>query len=120
MMMGRATAASGETPLPFLDKTLEYKLPLGICYPIFAALRANVNWNPRYSKIKWHVDIDDFIDSKYFDAIVEDFVILYHDSNDRSRRNQMARYAANFLPLYHRAKEGVASMRRSKRKSFRS
>lgn len=43
--------------LPFLNATMNYRVPNGWLYPMLAAFRANVTWDVRQGKFEWKVPL---------------------------------------------------------------
>jgi hypothetical protein len=55
--------------LPFLNATMNYRVPNGRLYPMLAAFRANVNWDVRQGKFEWKVPL-----KKIVPAVIDDLV----------------------------------------------
>lgn len=51
------------TPLHFLGETMDGDPPRAWLYPMLAAFRANVDWDPKRGKFEWKVPIDDLLDA---------------------------------------------------------
>jgi len=50
-----------ETPLPFLNKTMNGDPPKAWLYPMLAAFRANVTWDPTAGLFEWKIPVDDLL-----------------------------------------------------------
>ena len=55
--------------LPFLNSTMNYRVPKGWLYPMLAAFRADVAWDVRQGKFEWKVPL-----KKLVPAVIDDLV----------------------------------------------
>jgi|SRR5579872_1422263 len=56
-------------PLPFLNASMNHRVPKGWLYPMLAAFRANVSWDLRQSKFEWKVPL-----KKLVPAVIDDLI----------------------------------------------
>lgn len=76
------------TPLYFLDDTMDVKVPNGWLMVMLAAFRANVDWNLKAGRFEWKVPLDALL-PKVIDDLVRVCVQEYRDN--KIKPDEMAR-----------------------------
>lgn len=70
------------TPLPFIGKTMNYRVPRGWLMPMLAGFRGNVRWNLEGGEFGWHVPPDELL-AGVIDDLVRVCVTEHRDNNMR-------------------------------------
>lgn len=71
--------------LPFIDKTIDYRIPNGWVYPMLAAFRANIEWDSKQNNLKWKVPLKIILPD-----VIEDLVsICVTELKDNNMRPEM-------------------------------
>lgn len=85
MRTGKQRAGSAvhkDTPLPFIGKRMDYRVPRGWIYPMLSAFRANVAWDLDAGTFSWKKPVDKLLDEIIPD-LVEVCVTEYRDNGLR-------------------------------------
>jgi hypothetical protein len=95
---GRAGSAEHkDTPLYFLNTTMDHKIPNGWLLVMLAAFRANVDWDLVAGKFAWKTPLDKLL-PKVIDGLVAICVQEYRDN--KSKPDEMARNQAVYDRCY--------------------
>ncbi len=97
---GKSRAGSDKhknTPLHFLGKTMNYKVPNGWLMVMLAAFRANVDWDLEENRFEWRMPLDDLLPLVIND-LVRVCVQEYRDN--KVKPDEMARNAAIYEQCY--------------------
>ena len=70
------------TPLYFLNDTMDYRIPTGWLLPMLAAFRANVRWNLDEQIFEWKVPLDELLPAVIAD-LVRVCVIEHRDNGEK-------------------------------------
>lgn len=85
------------TPLYFIDKTMDHKVPNGWLMVMLAAFRANVEWNLDDGEFTWKVPLDELLPD-VIDDLVRVCVQEYRDN--KAKPDEMARNASVYEQCY--------------------
>ena len=83
MKTGRKRAGAStfkNTELPFINKTMNHRVPKGWIFPMLAAFRANVDWNPSEGKFEWIIPLEEIV-PKVMEDLVRVCVTEHRDNN---------------------------------------
>jgi len=86
-----------DTPLYFLDDTMNVKVPNGWLMVMLAAFRANVEWDLRAGRFEWKVPLDELL-PKVIDDLVRVCVQEYRDN--KVKPDEMARNPSIYEQCY--------------------
>lgn len=84
--------------LPFLNESVNGKIPLGWIMPMLAGFRANVEWNKPRGTFSWIVPIDELVDS-CIDRLVPGIKEMHEQEN--SRPEYVGRNAVSWRMSYN-------------------
>ena len=70
------------TPLPFINETMNYTVPRGWLMPMLAGFRANVDWNLQQRRFSWLIPPDELLEG-VIDDLVRVCVTEHRDNNMR-------------------------------------
>jgi hypothetical protein len=70
------------TVLPFINKTMNYRVPRGWLMPMLAGFRANVEWNLEAGVFNWRIPPDELLEG-VMDDLVRVCVTEHRDNNMR-------------------------------------
>ena len=70
------------TPLPFINKTTDHRVPRGWLMPMLAGIRANVEWDLEKKIFEWRIPLDELL-SGVIDDLVRVCVTEHRDNNMR-------------------------------------
>ena len=85
MKIGTKRAASKKnrnTPLPFISKTMDHRVPKGWLFPMLAAFRANVRWDLETGLFEWKIPLEQIVPEVMPD-LAEVCVSEHRDNNMR-------------------------------------
>jgi hypothetical protein len=93
-----------ENTLPFLNETVNGKIPLGWVMPLLAGFRANVKWNKPKGTFSWVVPIDDLLD-----ACIEQLVLGIKDVHEQenSRPEYVGRNSISWRMSYNTVSQAI-------------
>ncbi len=77
-----ASPKNRNTPLPFINDSMDCRVPNGWLLPMLAAFRANVRWDLNNSLFDWKVPLDDLLEGAIND-IVRVCVIAHRDQGQK-------------------------------------
>ena len=83
MKTGRKRAGAStfkNTELPFINKTMNHRVPKGWIFPMIAAFRANVDWNPSEGKFEWIIPLEEIV-PRVMEDLVRVCVSEHRDNN---------------------------------------
>jgi hypothetical protein len=81
----KVRAGSGghkNTPLPFIGKTMAYRVPRGWLMPMLAGFRANVDWDLPRMRFQWRIPLETLVE-EVIDDLVRVCVVEHRDNNNR-------------------------------------
>jgi len=98
------SASNRENQLPFINETVNGKIPLGWVMPLLAAFRANVVWNKPKGSFSWIVPIDELLDS-----CIEQLVLGIKDVHEQenSRPEYVGRNAIAWRMSYNTVSQAI-------------
>ena len=76
----RAGSSGAATQLPFINKTMDYRVPKGWLSPMLAAFRANTSWDITEGRFEWIVPLKKLIPA-VIDSLVNVCVVEHRDNN---------------------------------------
>jgi hypothetical protein len=76
------SAKHKNTPLPFINKTMNHRVPRGWLMPMLAGFRANVEWNVEKKVFGWRIPLDELLEG-VIDDLVRVCVTEHRDNNMR-------------------------------------
>jgi hypothetical protein len=93
-----------ENKLPFLNETVNGKIPLGWIMPMLAGFRANVQWNKPKGTFSWTVPLDQLVD-KSIDQLVRGIQEVHDQEN--SRPEYVGRNAISWRMSYNAVSQSI-------------
>ena len=76
----RAGSVGAATQLPFINKTIDYRVPKGWLFPMLAAFRVNTRWNIAEERFEWIVPLKKLIPA-VIDSLVNVCVVEHRDNH---------------------------------------
>ena len=70
------------TFLPFIDETVDYRVPNGWLFPMLASFRANLKWDEAEQKFSWKVPLEKIL-PEVIDDLVAVCIAEHRDNNAR-------------------------------------
>lgn len=110
--VGRGTrvrsVSNRDNLLPFLNETVNGKIPLGWVMPLLAGFRANVQWDKPKGSFSWIVPIDDLLD-----MCIEQLVLGIKDVHEQenSRPEYVGRNAISWRMSYNTVSQAILEWR---------
>jgi hypothetical protein len=93
-----------ESLLPFLNETVNGRIPLGWVMPLLAAFRANVRWNKPKGSFSWIVPIEELVD-----MCIEQLVLGIKDVHEQenSRPEYVGRNSISWRMSYNTVSQAI-------------
>jgi hypothetical protein len=98
------SVSNRDNKLPFLNETVNGKIPLGWIMPMLAGFRANVQWNKPKGTFSWTVPLEELLD-KSIEQLVRGIQEVHEQEN--SRPEYVGRNAISWRMSYNAVSQSI-------------